>query len=85
MIQDIKELLKLMYGIDSNTVDILYKSGFLTHQTCMIYLVKFKVDELYKKGTGKVEAIQEIADRYNISYESARKYVYGFKDIKVIY
>lgn len=74
-----------MYGIDPNTVDILYRSGFFTHQTCMIYLVKFKVDELYKKGVGKVEAMQEVADKYNISYESARKYVYGFKDIKVIY
>ena len=83
MITDIKELLRLLYGIDSATVETLYNAGLLTHQMCLVYLVKYKVDEMYKQGFGKVEAIQDAADRYGISYESARKYVYGYKDIKV--
>lgn len=69
--------------LSRRTVKELFLLGFFDHRTCLIVLVKCKVDTMCRNGKGKVQAIQDVADEYSMSYETARGYVYGYKDIKI--
>lgn len=78
------EVIQRLFPVDTVTLKQMFLAGFFSHKTCLIYLVKHRVNELYKSGMNKVDAMQQIADDYNISYDTVVNYVYKCKDVKVL-
>ena len=78
------EVIQELFPVDTVTLKQMFVAGFFSHKTCLIYLVKYKVDKLYKTGMCKVDAMLQVADDYRISYDTVVNYVYKCKDVKVL-
>ncbi len=60
-------------------MESLLKRNLLDQKRCRALLVRDFVDESVRKGSTKIDAMYEAADRFCCSYDSIRKYVYYYK------
>jgi hypothetical protein len=85
MIEELMDIFRLTIPeLEESTVKKLFDSGFFSHKTCIIFIVKYQVAKLYKAGLGKMEAMQMVADEHGLSFDSVVNYVYKNKDVKLL-
>lgn len=62
----------------------LIEMGVVDTVKCKVLVVRRFVDDLVRKGEGKVAAMYTAADRFCCSYEYVRKCMYYYKDVNLV-
>lgn len=59
----------------------LCETGVIDQTRCKILAVRRRVDELYRRGGPKLDAMSRAAEEFCVTYEYVRKCVYNYRDV----
>ena len=62
-------------------VEMLIRMGVVDSTLCKVLVVREYVNDLVKRGSGKVDAMYSAAERFYCSYEYVRKCMYYYKEV----
>lgn len=80
--QLIKSLDRVFPGENAGEVaERLIRMGVVDTVKCKVLVVREFVDDMVRKGSGKVDAMYVAAEKFCCSYEYVRKCMYYYKDI----
>lgn len=61
----------------------LCETGVIDQTRCKILAVRHRVDDLARGGRSKLDAMNQAAEEFCVTYEYVRKCIYNYKDVNL--